>query len=129
MRPELLPKKHHKRILVVDDEPELRMILGRWLEAEGYEVLLAANGVEALLQLKDHHPHLVLLDIKMPLLDGWAVLQAIRSNEQTAGLPVIMLTAHGEMDSLLESQRMHANDFFIKPFKLEELREFIKRYL
>jgi CheY-like chemotaxis protein len=129
MRPDLLPKKHHKRILVVDDEPEFRGMLQRWLESLGYEVLLAANGVEALVQLKEHHPHLVLLDIKMPLLDGWAVLQAMRADEAFVKTPVIMLTAHGEMDSLLESQRMHANDFFIKPFKLEELLEFMRRYL
>jgi DNA-binding response OmpR family regulator len=65
----------------------------------------------------------------MPLLDGWAVLQAMRADEAFVKTPVIMLTAHGEMDSLLESQRMHANDFFIKPFKLEELLEFMRRYL
>ncbi len=124
-----IPKKYVKKILIVDDEAELRATLRQWLEQAKYYILEAADGRQALNVIRNERPHLVLLDVKMPEMDGWEVLQAIRADDEMSSLPVIMLTAYGETDSLLESQRMHANDFFIKPFKLEELLIFIKRYL
>lgn len=117
-----------KKILVIDDEVGLRELLEGWLSRD-YEVLLAADGLEGIEILRRYRPDLVLLDITMPKMDGWAVLRSIRQEELTRDLPVIMLTARGDMNALMESKRLRADDHMIKPVVLEELAGYIKRYL
>jgi DNA-binding response OmpR family regulator len=106
------------RILVVDDESNILDVCSRYLEREGYEVLIAANGEEALIKWKQHHPDLIILDLMMPGKSGWQVCEEIR-NEQD--VPIIMLTARGEeMDRLL-GLTMGADDYLTKPFSPREL--------
>lgn len=109
------------RILVADDEPHIRRILQFLLENEGFEVLLAEDGSQAWEAVRNFQPDLVLLDVMMPRMDGFAVLDEIRSGYETATLPVIMLTAKGESADKVRGLRGGANDYVIKPFVHDEL--------
>ena len=109
------------KILVVDDEPHIRRILQFLLEQEGFSVVMAADGEEALAKLSEVHPDLVLLDVMMPKLDGFSVLEQIRDNIETRSLPIIMLTAKGESSEKVRGLKGGANDYLTKPFNHEEL--------
>jgi diguanylate cyclase (GGDEF)-like protein len=108
-------------ILVADDEPHIRRILQYLLEQEGYDVVVAADGEDALREVDRCAPDLVLLDVMMPRLDGFSVLRSIRSSLETARLPVILLTAKGQSSEKVTGLRGGANDYVIKPFDQEEL--------
>ncbi len=108
-------------ILVADDEPHIRRILQYLLEQAGYDVVVAADGEDALREVDRCAPDLVLLDVMMPRLDGFSVLRSIRSSLETARLPVILLTAKGESSEKVKGLRGGANDYVIKPFDQEEL--------
>lgn len=120
-----------KKILMVEDEPDIREAVQASLRSRGYMVIVAADGEEGLRKIKSEKPDLVLLDIVMPKVDGWQVLKAIRSDEDTATreLPVVMLTANRETSSLIESQSQKATDYLMKPFDIEKLMRFIHRYI
>jgi DNA-binding NtrC family response regulator len=107
------------RILVVDDEANLRKVLGAMLRRDGYEVDTAEDGAEALLMLDDERYAAVLTDLRMPQVDGMAVLRRVmvRSPET----PVILLTAHGTVDAAVEALKAGAFDFITKPFDQAEL--------
>ena len=107
-----------RRILVVDDEEVVRNLLQRILEEAGYDVITAVNGQEALGKVSQSDVSLMLLDIKMPGLDGFQVLDRIR---QQSDIPVIMLTALGEVTSVRDSLALGADDYIKKPFKTREL--------
>lgn len=109
------------RILIADDEPHIRRILQFLLEKEGFEVQLACDGEEAWKAVASFHPDLVLLDVMMPAMDGFAVLKIIRTGFETARLPVILLTAKGEEEDKVRGLRGGANDYIIKPFNHDEL--------
>jgi len=109
------------RILIADDEPHIRRILQFLLEKEGFEVQLAADGEEAWKAVASFHPDLVLLDLMMPRMDGFAVLEIIRAGFETARLPVILLTAKGEEEDKVKGLRSGANDYIMKPFNHDEL--------
>jgi len=106
------------RILVVDDEESVRDLLQRVLKEAGYNVVTAANGQEALDKMSELSIGVVLLDIKMPGLDGFQVLDHIR---QRSDIPVIMLTAIGEVTNVRDSLALGADDYIRKPFKTREL--------
>jgi diguanylate cyclase (GGDEF)-like protein len=109
------------KILVVDDEPHIRRILQFLLEQEGFEVLQAENGLQALELLAQEKPELILLDVMMPEMDGFTVLQQLRANYETSGIPVIMLTANGAGQEKVKGLKIGANDYITKPFNHEEL--------
>ncbi len=109
------------RILVADDEPHIRRILQFLLEQEGFEVIMAENGDEAWKQVAVAQPDLVLLDVMMPGMDGYAVLSVIREGFETRNLPVILLTAKGEDQDKVRGLKGGANDYVIKPFNHDEL--------
>lgn len=116
-----------KKILIVDDESGLREVLEKFLRRH-YEVFSAADGEAGMAQLRRQKPDLVLLDITMPKMDGWQVLKQMRGDDATRDLPVIMLTANADTQSILESQRLRVSDYFVKPVVLEELSQYIERY-
>lgn len=115
------------RILVVDDEESLREMLQEFLEEEGMLVELAQNGREALEKLHSLSLDLVLLDLRMPGMNGIEILQEIKKEEPE--LPVVVITAYGSIDNAVETLKMGAFDFITKPFKLEELQNAISRAL
>jgi DNA-binding response OmpR family regulator len=81
------------KILIVDDETDLRFVIGKMLTKEGYEIIEAESGEEALEVLKENSPDLILLDVMMPGLDGWETCAKMKSEEKTNSIPIIMLTA------------------------------------
>ena len=117
----------HKRILIVDDEPSIRTVLSAHLQRFGYEVETANDGGAAIAALQEQIYHLVVSDIKMPVVDGMALLNWATTNQP--GLPVILITAHGTVDSAVEALKQGAFDYVTKPFDQEELRGVIQKAL
>lgn len=109
------------KILIVDDEPHIRRILQFLLEQAGYQVVEAGDGQQALDLLATERPDLVLLDVMMPHMDGFAVLEQMRGERDGQCTPVIMLTARGESTARVRGLRVGANDYLGKPFDQEEL--------
>ena len=107
------------KILVADDEPQLRRALERALKLEGYEVELAADGDEALAAVGGTHPDAIVLDVLMPKRDGLEVCRALRSGEDR--IPVLMLTARDAVSDRVDGLDAGADDYVVKPFALEEL--------
>ncbi len=107
-----------KRILIVDDEPRYLRLLEANLKTEGYTVVTAADGVQAVESFSAHPADLVLLDIMMPRLDGFATCQRIR---QFSSVPIIMLTAKGEEQDRVKGLDLGADDYLVKPFSATEL--------
>ncbi len=105
-------------VLVVEDDKNIRDLLQMYLEKEGYAVTVAGDGGEALKKFHAIHPDLVLLDVMMPVMDGWAVCKNIRAESKT---PVIMLTAKSETDDKVAGLKSGADDYITKPFEMKEV--------
>jgi two-component system, OmpR family, alkaline phosphatase synthesis response regulator PhoP len=120
-----------KRILVVDDEIYIVHILEFSLTMEGYQVLTASDGEEALSVIEQERPDLVVLDIMMPKLDGYEVCRRLRQDEQFQNLPVILLSAKGRPIDREAGLEAGADDYITKPFSprklLEKMRELLDR--
>ncbi len=108
---------------MVDDQYGIRILLQEVLEREGYHVLLASCGEEALKAVSEYALDLVLLDMKIPGMDGIEILTNIRKTD--AHLKVAMMTAYGELDMVKEAQALRTIGHFIKPFDIEEIRQFV----
>jgi DNA-binding response OmpR family regulator len=115
-----------KLILVVDDEPRMRRFMHMNLDLEGYRVIEAENGLEAVNRVRDNLPDLVLLDVMMPELDGFEALRLIR---ETSNVPVIMLTVKDEEEDRVRGLELGADDYVTKPFSPRELASRIKAVL
>ncbi|MDF2441388.1 MAG: two-component system, OmpR family, alkaline phosphatase synthesis response regulator PhoP [Abditibacteriota bacterium] len=115
-----------KKILVVDDERDILKVVQHGLTIHGYAVTTAPTGREALEQIAFNQPDAIVLDIMMPVMDGFQVLHQIRSNPQTAELPVILLTAKTEEDSITKGWREGADLYLVKPFEIHELVECVE---
>ena len=114
--------KDDKHILVVDDDEHTRGLLKDLCESSGYRVTMAEDGNVALERIADGRPDLVLLDLMMPRRDGFSVLRAVRENTAMSDLPIILLTAMGDMDGKIKGMELGADDYVTKPFKLVELQ-------
>ncbi len=114
-----------KSILVVDDNEDIRGLLSLVLQKEGYEVLLAADGTEALAKIAEHTPDLVLLDVMMPGLSGLEVLSSIRENKKKEinEMPVVMITAKSTIDDIDAAIELGASSYIVKPFRPANLAE------
>ncbi len=110
-------KKGRYTVLLVEDEEPLRTVLRDLLEREGYMVIEAADGVQALDEIDRHAPDALVLDLNLPRLDGYQVLSHIRARPNTALLPVLVLTARGDEESEVKVFESGANDFITKPFR------------
>ena len=110
-----------EHILIVDDEPHIRRILGFLLDQRGYVTSQAADGVEAVEVARRERPDLILLDLMMPRMDGFEVCEALRSDFVTSQIPVIMLTAKGEVSDKVRGLEGGANDYLTKPYDNKEL--------
>jgi len=121
----VLPEK--KQVLIVDDEPNLRKILAAQLSRDGYEVMLAEDGEQGLTMLREHHIDLVVTDLKMPKVDGMTLLrEALREQPD---LPIVMITAHGTVDTAVEALKLGAFDYLTKPFDKDEVRSVVAKAL
>ena len=116
-----LLQRSGKTVLIADDDAAIRDLLAYKFRLAGLRVVVAADGEEALRQALQHRPHLAILDRMMPGLDGVAVLQQLRANPETKGIPVIFLTAMRQERDILEGFRLGVADYVIKPFLTEEV--------
>ena len=117
------------RILVVDDMPEIRELLGVYLVNAGYQVVTASNGQEALAAVAAEAPDLILLDVMMPVLDGYETCRRLKSNEETAFIPIVMLTALQDFNHRLRAIELGADEFLSKPFNHLELMTRVRSLL
>ena len=107
-----------RNILVVEDDDNISNLIKMYLDKEGFDVRLAADGGRAVEEFRAQEPDLILLDVMLPVLDGWGVLARVR---ETSKCPVIMLTAKGEVDDRIHGLEMGADDYVVKPFEMKEL--------
>ena len=107
-----------KTILIVEDDPNISELVQMYLEKEGYNTRIASDGGQGLDLFRQLRPDLVLLDIMLPVMDGWSVLRTIRQDSKT---PVIMLTAKGETNDKVQGLKQGADDYLTKPFEMKEL--------
>jgi DNA-binding response OmpR family regulator len=107
-----------KTVLIVEDDDKIADLLRMYLEKEGYATAVASDGGQGVEKFRTVHPDLVLLDLMLPVLDGWSVLRTIRQESQT---PVIMLTARGETVDKVSGLKMGADDYITKPFEMKEV--------
>ena len=107
-----------KSILIVEDDNNIADLLRLYLEKEGYQATIAADGTQGIDLYRKLRPDLVLLDIMLPVMDGWGVLRTIRQDSQT---PVIMLTAKGETTDKVSGLKQGADDYITKPFEMKEV--------
>ena len=107
-----------KTILIVEDDPNISELVQMYLEKEGYNTRIASDGGQGLDLFRQLRPDLVLLDIMLPVMDGWQVCRELR---KTMKMPIIMLTAKGETEDKVSGLEMGADDYIVKPFEVKEL--------
>ncbi|HEX2907280.1 MAG TPA: response regulator [Phototrophicaceae bacterium] len=114
-------------ILVLDDSPEITVLLRMGLERQGFNVTIGRNGAEglALLRQRANHPDLIICNLRMPIMDGYAFLDAIRSQAEWASIPVLVLTALSYEENRREAFARGANAFLPKPFRFDDLNALI----
>jgi two-component system cell cycle response regulator len=117
------------RILVVDDEAINLKLVSRLLEMEGYEVITARSGEDALRLIEQTPPDMALLDVRMPDMEGYELCRRLRQNPLTAGIPIVMLTALVDENDRLKGIEAGADDCLPKPFDVDLLRGLLARFL
>ena len=122
-----MSKQSKHKVLIVDDQNGIRILLVEVFSSEGYETFQAANGKAALEIVKMHAPDLVLLDMKIPGMDGLEILKHI--NQMNPDIKVIMMTAYGELDMIKEATDLGALMHFTKPFDIDEMRQAVNMQL
>lgn len=115
-----------KMVIVVDDDPAILDLVEMVLNEEGYEVMTATNGREALELLAAQQPSIVLLDLMMPVMDGWSFCRAVKGNEATRHLPIIIMSADRHLGQ--KADDISADDFLVKPFDIDNLLETVAKY-
>ncbi|KEZ49051.1 MULTISPECIES: response regulator [Bacillaceae] len=117
----------NEKILIVDDQYGIRILLNEVFQKAGYQTFQAANGFQALEIVDKHKPDLVLLDMKIPGMDGIEILKRMRVVEPD--IRVIIMTAYGELDMIQEAKDLGALTHFAKPFDIDEIRDAVRKYL
>ena len=117
----MMSTKTTSRILVVDDEPQVVWMLQFSLEAEGYQTLSARDGRAALDEVREHHPSVVLLDIMMPVMDGWAFLEELQALPADERPRVIVVSARSSLRDRAKAAELGADAFVAKPFNVDDL--------
>lgn len=119
-----------KKILVVDDEPDLLKVVTFRLRKTGYEVITATNGQNGLDLIKKEKPDLVLLDLRLPILDGDEVCRRLKADDKLKSIPVILITATSSVSKIAEkTKELGADDYMMKPFDPEELLKKVKKFI
>jgi CheY-like chemotaxis protein len=108
-------------VLVVDDEPDIRLTARFMLEAAGHNVIEAATGAEALARLQTDRPDLVLLDIRLPDTEGWDIMRNLRSTQELSSVPVLIMSAHSSGDVRERAKHEGSSGYLVKPFREEDL--------
>jgi len=117
------------RVLVIDDEAPIRLLCRVNLEAEGMEVLEAADGPSGLVKAREEKPNVILLDVMMPGLDGWHVAEELLEDPSTSGIPIVFLTARAELRDRARGLDLGGIDYITKPFNPVELAPLVNELL
>lgn len=117
----------NEKILIVDDQFGIRILLNEVFQKEGYQTFQAANGVQALDILQKHDPDLVLLDMKIPGMDGIEILKRMKRIDPD--IRVIIMTAYGELDMIQEAKDLGAITHFAKPFDIDDIRAAVRKHM
>lgn len=125
--------QYKERVLIVDDDQQVVDLITRALqtseEGEEYELETASDGFEAGLKIASFKPHLIILDLMMPGLDGFKVCEQVKSDPETEHIKILIVTAYGSEDNIKRVLQLGANDYLIKPLDVEELRKRVKKLL
>ena len=117
------------KVMIVDDEPDVRKIVKFRLKNAGYDVVTASDGREALDLIKKQRPGLILLDLRMPIVDGYEVCRALKADEKLKKIPIIFLTASSGATIKDKTCKYKADSYIIKPFEPEELLKKVKKFI
>lgn len=117
------------KILVVDDIPLNIMLIEKMLNRFKFNIIKASNGADAVQKVEEHHPHLLLLDLMMPVMDGYQALETIRKTVSSEQMPVIILSALNSNDDINRAMRLGADDFVTKPVVMERLINCVLTYI
>ena len=117
------------RILLVDDNTTNLQVLFEALSPEGYELLVAQSGEQALESAVEGKPDLLLLDVKMPGIDGFETFRRLRAAEETARIPIIFISAHANVDSMKEAEALGAEGYLTKPFQFDDVLKKVREVL
>jgi two-component system alkaline phosphatase synthesis response regulator PhoP len=117
------------KILIVDDEIDITTSVAFILKSRGYDVITAFDGAEGLATAKSESPDLILLDIMMPMMDGYEVCIQLKTDKKTIKIPIIIFSAKGELEAVSLAQKMGANDYIVKPFSLLTLLTKVSKFL
>jgi len=118
-----------KQVLLVDDDPLVVKILKDPLRRAGYDVRIASHGLEALQKVKEKRPDLIILDILMPLLDGFKVARLLKFDKRYKDIPIIVLTSRATAGERKMGEQVGADEFLYKPFRLPQVMGVVQRYL
>lgn len=117
-----------KRILVVEDDPDNRRIVAKVLSVEGYHVIEATDGIEALARARAEHPDLILMDLALPNVDGWEATRRLKSDPETRSIPVVALTAVAMRGDEEQARAAGCDDYLPKPARPAAIRAVVKKY-
>jgi CheY-like chemotaxis protein len=123
------PSDNKKQVLVVDDDPMVVKVLKDSLERVGYQVRTAFHGLEALQVVKDQIPDLIILDILMPMLDGFKVARILKFDKRYQRIPIVVLTSRATEGERKMGQQVGADEFLYKPFRLPQVLDVVGKYL
>ncbi len=121
--------ERNKTVLVVDDEPDIRLILQARLEAAGYRVETAGNGLEALNRIRTQPPDLVILDLMLPGMDGFAVCAMLKRDQRFSHIPIVILSARSQVQDKKTGASLGADAYITKPFQPQELLSTIEQLI
>ena len=116
-------------VLLVDDYPDAREMYSEYLQFSGFDVVEAANGMEALQSAAEHYPDIILMDLSLPVMDGWEATRRLKADERTASIPVVALTGHALAGISEGAKRAGCDAFVTKPCLPEDLVKEIRRIL
>jgi DNA-binding response OmpR family regulator len=119
----------NRTVLVIDDEPDFVEVIRMRLEAGGYEVIAALDGNDGFEKAKRMKPGLIFLDLVMPSPNGFEVLNRLKSDFRTMGIPVIILTAKTDKEYMVDAKTLGAADYLVKPPSMDAITELVKKYI
>ncbi len=118
-----------KKILLADDEEDIKTVIKLYLESKGYDVVTSYDGLDTLDKVKAEKPDLILLDIMMPVINGFEVCKQLKADENTSHIPIVMLSAASHADSVEQAIEAGAVDYIMKPFEPPRIEAILKKIL